>query len=152
MAADAPTRKMFVKPSVEDLGRAVEFFTKLGFTFDPRFTDENATCMIVGEDAYVMLLVRDFFGGFTKKEVVDSQRQTETIVALSAESREEVDQLADLALEVGGSPANDPLEYGFMYNRSFADPDGHLWEVFWMDPAAIEQEPTPSGGDAQGSA
>ena len=147
--ATPTARKIFVNLPVSSLDRSVEFFTKLGFTFDPRFTDENATCMIVGDDAYVMFLVRDFFGGFTKKEVVDPTRQTEAIMALAAESREEVDRFADLALEAGGSRANDPLEYGFMYSRSFADPDGHLWEIFWMDAAALEHEPAGSGGGAQ---
>jgi predicted lactoylglutathione lyase len=131
--------KVFVNLAVEDLDRSVEFFTRLGFSFDPRFTDENATCMIVGEDAYVMLLVQPFFKGFTKKELADPATHTESIVALSARSREDVDAMADAALEAGGSPASDPMEMDFMYGRSFDDPDGHLWEVFWMDPAALEQ-------------
>jgi predicted lactoylglutathione lyase len=135
------SRKMFVNLPVEDLDRTVDFFTKLGFSFDPRFTDENATCMLVGEDAYVMLLVQPFFKGFTKKELVDTSTHTEAIVALSAESREEVDDLADKALAAGGAPANDPQDHGFMYERSFHDPDGHLWGVFWMDPAALETGP-----------
>jgi len=133
-------RKLFVNLAVGDLGRSVDFFTTLGFSFDPRFTDENATCMLVGEDAYFMLLVASRFGDFTKQELVDSHRQTEAILALTAESREEVDTFADLALASGGSPANDPTEIpDFMYGRSFRDPDGHHWEIFWMNPAALEQ-------------
>jgi hypothetical protein len=136
---------MFVNLPVKDLDRSVDFFTKLGFSFDPRFTDETATQMIVGDDAFVMLLVEDRFKDFTKKQLVDATKQTEVIVALSAESREGVDELADKALEAGASPANDPLDMGFMYGRSFDDPDGHLWEVVWMDPSAIEQaEPAAS--------
>jgi hypothetical protein len=136
---------MFVNLPVKDLDRSVDFFTKLGFSFDPRFTDETATQMIVGDDAFVMLLVEDRFKDFTKKELVDATKQTEVIVALSAESREGVDELADKALEAGASPANDPLDMGFMYGRSFDDPDGHLWEVVWMDPSAVEQaEPAAS--------
>ena len=134
------SRKLFVNLAVDDLGRSIDFFTKLGFSFDERFTDESATSMLVGEDAYVMLLVRPRFQDFTKKEIVDSTRQTEAILALSAESREDVDDLADKALANGGSPANDPMEMDFMYGRSFHDPDGHLWEVFWMDMAAVEAQ------------
>jgi hypothetical protein len=142
------SRKMFVNLAVKDLDRSVDFFTKLGFSFDPRFTDETATCMLVGEDAYVMLLVESKFGEFTKKQIADPRGQTEAIIALTAESREDVDALADKALEAGGSPANEPMEMDFMYGRSFDDPDGHLWEVFWMDPAALEQTPAESGAAA----
>lgn len=133
-------RKIFVNLAVKDLDRSVEFFTKLGFTFDPRFTDESATCMIVSDEAYVMLVVESRFKDFTKKELADPATQTEAILAVSAESREEVDEFADTALEAGAAPANDPMDMGFMYGRSFNDPDGHLWEVFWMDPSAIEQQ------------
>ena len=131
-------RKIFVNLAVKDLDKAVEFFTKLGFSFDPRFTDETATCMIVSDEAFVMLLVESKFREFTKKELADATTQTEAILALSAESREQVDELADKALEVGGSPANDPMDMGVMYGRSFQDLDGHLWEVIWMDPSALE--------------
>jgi uncharacterized protein len=134
------SRKLFVNIAVEDLDRAVGFFTQLGFSFDPRFTDETATSMLVGEDAYVMLLVRDRFADFTTKPTADSHAQTEAILAVSAESREAVDHLAERALAGGGTPARDPMELGFMYGRSFHDPDGHLWEVFWMDPVV-------AGGD-----
>ena len=137
--ATATSRKIFVNLAVKDLQRTIAFFTALGFEFDPRFTDEQATCMIVSEDAYVMLLVDERFKDFTKKAIADSTTATEVIVALSAESREEVDELADKALRAGGSPANDPMEMGFMYGRSFHDPDGHLWELIWMDPAALER-------------
>jgi len=133
-------RMIFVNLAVEDLDRSVEFFTALGFAFDPRFTDETATCMIVGDDAFVMLLVESKFKKFTKKQLVDSTTHTEAILAVSAESREAVDELADAALGAGGSLANDPMDYGFMYGRSFNDPDGHLWEVMWMDESAIEQQ------------
>ena len=134
----ATSRKLFVNLAVEDLDRAVRFFTALGFEFDPQFTDETATCMLIGEDAYAMLLVRPRFQDFTKKPVVDAATSTEAILAVTADSREEVDDLAEKALASGATPANDPLELDFMYSRSFNDPDGHLWEVFWMDPAALE--------------
>jgi predicted lactoylglutathione lyase len=139
MATAATTRKIFVNLAVKDLDRAVEFFTKLGFTFDPRFTDETATCMVVSDDAFVMLLVEDRFKDFTKKELADPAKQTEAIMALSAESREQVDEFADTALASGATTANEPMEMDFMYARSFHDPDGHLWEIVWMDPSAIEQ-------------
>ena len=137
MKPDA-SRKLFVNLPVRDLQRSVEFFGKLGFSFDPRFTDETATSMLVGEDAYVMLLVESRFADFTKKEIADPRAVTEAIMAFSADSREQVDELADAALAAGGSPANDPMDMGFMYGRSFHDPDGHLWELVWMDPSALE--------------
>jgi predicted lactoylglutathione lyase len=132
-------RSIYVNLAVEDLARSVAFFTALGFTFDPKLTDESATAMIVNDQATVMLLVRGRFADFTKKELVDATAQTEAILALSADSREAVDALADAALAAGGSPANEPMEMDFMYGRSFDDPDGHLWEVFWMDMAAAEE-------------
>ena len=129
-------RQIFVNLAVESLDRTVEFFRQLGFEFDPRYTDDSATCMVVGDNAYVMLLVRDRFKEFTKKELADPAAQTEAIIAFSADSREQVDELAEKALAAGGSPANDPIDMGFMYSRSFEDPDGHIWELVWMDPNA----------------
>jgi predicted lactoylglutathione lyase len=148
--ATQTSRKMFVNLAVKNLDASVDFFTKLGFSFNPQFTDESATCMIVGEDAFVMLLVEDRLKDFTKKELADPTTQTEAILAVSAESREQVDELADRALEIGGSRANDPIEIDFMYGRSFQDPDGHLWEVFWMDPSAIDQSSTVEPSIATG--
>lgn len=141
-------RMIFPNLAVEDLDRSVAFFTELGFTFDERFTDETATAMVVNDQAVVMLLVKDRFAGFTKKQVVDSRTQTEAILALSAESREDVDRFADKALAAGGSPANDPITMDFMYGRSFQDPDGHQWEIFWMDTSVFEQAPAQSGAAA----
>jgi len=138
--ATATSRMIFVNLAVEDLDRSVDFFTKLGFSFNPQFTDEHATCMIVSDQAFVMLLVKSRFKDFTKKDLVDSTAQTEAILALSAESREQVDELADKALEAGGTAANEPMEMDFMYGRSFNDPDGHLWELVWMDPSAAEAQ------------
>ena len=130
------SRKVFINLAVEDLQRSVEFFTALGFGFDPQFTDEQATCMILSEEAFVMLLVKSRFKDFIKKDIVDSTVQTEVILALSAQSRAEVDGLVEKALAAGGSPANDKMDMGFMYGWSFQDPDGHLWEVAHMDPDA----------------
>jgi predicted lactoylglutathione lyase len=136
-------RKLFVNVAVKDLDRAVEFFTKLGFSFDPRFTDETATCMLIGEDAYAMLLTEAKFGEFTKKGIADTSKGTEAILAITAESREEVDDLVEKALSSGGSPANEPYDMGWMYGKSFNDPDGHIWEVFWMDPVAVKRARRP---------
>jgi predicted lactoylglutathione lyase len=141
-------RMIFPNLAVEDLDRSVEFFTKLGFTFDERFTDETATAMVVNDGAVVMLLVKDRFADFTKKEIVDPRTHTEAIIALSADSRDDVDRFADTALAAGGSPANEPMDIEFMYGRSFQDPDGHQWEIFWMDPAALEQAPAGTGASA----
>jgi predicted lactoylglutathione lyase len=134
-----PSRKIFINLAVKDLGRSVDFFTRLGFAFDPRFTDEQATCMIISEEAFAMLLVESRFKDFTRKELCDPTTHTEAILALSAESREEVDRLVNVALASGGAPANDALDHGFMYGWSFQDPDGHLWGVVWMDPSALQQ-------------
>ena len=133
------SRQLFVNLAIDDLDRSTAFFTALGFAFEPRFTDETATCMIVGEDAFVMLLTKPKFGEFTKKPIVDAFAQTEVLLAFSATSREGVDELAEAALASGGSPASEPVDYGFMNSRSFHDPDGHVWEVVWMDEAAAER-------------
>jgi len=131
---------IFVNLPVKDLNKTVEFFTKLGFTFNPQFTDENATCMIVGKDIFVMLLVEKFFKTFTKKEISDTTKNTEAIVALSAQSREEVDQMMEKVVNAGGKEARDPQDHGWMYGRSFEDIDGHLWEIFYMDESAMKKE------------
>jgi predicted lactoylglutathione lyase len=146
--ASEKQRMIFPNLAVEDLDRSVEFFTKLGFTFDERFTDETATAMIVNEQASVMLLTRSKFKEFVKKELADPRSQTEAIMAVSADSREDVDRFADTALEAGGSPANEPMDMDFMYARSFQDPDGHQWEVVWMDPSALAQSPAEAGATA----
>jgi uncharacterized protein len=139
------SRQMYVNLPVADLDRSVAFFTTLGFTFEPRFTDETATCMIVGHDAYVMLLTKARFGEVSKKPIAGASGQTEVILSFTATSREGVDELTDAALASGGSEANGAVDYGFMYSRSFQDPDGHTWEVLWMDGAAAEPEPVKAG-------
>ena len=124
---------------IKDLNKSVGFFTKLGFSFNPQFTDENATCMIIGEDIFIMLLVEKFFKSFTKKDVCDTSKNTEAIVALSVESREKVDQMIEKAIEAGGSEPREKQDQGWMYGRSFEDTDGHLWEVFFMEESAIKK-------------
>jgi predicted lactoylglutathione lyase len=131
--------KIFVNLPVKDLNKTIEFFTKLGFKFNPQFTDKNATCMIVGEDIFVMLLVEKFFNTFTKKEISDTSKNTEVIVALSVEGRENVDQMLTKAIEYGGKESREPQDHGWMYGRSFEDIDGHLWEIIYMDESAIKK-------------
>jgi uncharacterized protein len=134
------TTQIFVNLPVKDLNKSVEFFTRLGFEFNPQFTDENATCMIVNKDIFVMLLVEKFFKTFTKKQISDTTRDTEVIIALSAESREKVDQLIDKVIEAGGAEPRNPQDHGWMYGRSFEDIDGHLWEVIYMDKNALKEQ------------
>jgi uncharacterized protein len=131
--------KLYVNLAVRDLERSKQFFGTLGFGFDPRFTDENAACMIINDEVYAMLLRDSFFRTFTKKELCDTARSTEALLALSCGSRAEVDEFVNRAVGAGGSHAMDPMDHGFMYSWSFYDPDGHHWEVFWMDPAADQQ-------------
>lgn len=125
-------KQIFVNLAVKDLARSVAFFTKLGFKFDPNFTNENATCMIVGENIFVMLLVEPFFKTFITKELCDASRSTEVLVCLSLENRAQVDQMVADAIEAGGVRYNEPKDHGFMYQHAFQDPDGHLWELFAM--------------------
>ncbi len=129
-------RRIFVNLAVRDLEKSKRFFSALGFDFDPKFTDDNAACMIVGDDGFVMLLTEPFFRRFTRREPCDTTRYTEALVAVSCDSRAEVDDLVQKALAAGGTHAMDPQDHGFMYGWSFYDVDGHHWEVFWMDPAA----------------
>ncbi|MBA0124871.1 VOC family protein [Haloechinothrix sp. YIM 98757] len=131
--------KAFVNLPVKDLTKSVAFFTELGFEFDPKFTDDNATCMIVNDGVAVMLLVEEFFGNFTSKKPCDTGTHAEAIIALSAGSRDEVDSLVDRALSAGGSPSNEPMDMEGMYGRSFQDVDGHNWEVMYMDPSVMGQ-------------
>jgi predicted lactoylglutathione lyase len=131
------SRKLFVNLPVKNLDASVAFFTKLGFAFDPDFTDDSATCMLVNEHTSVMLLVEKRFAEFTGKSIVDTSASTEAIFALSADSREEVEELVNTALANGGSKSQDAQDHGFMFGWSFQDLDGHNWEVMWMDMAQM---------------
>jgi predicted lactoylglutathione lyase len=131
--------KIFVNLPVKDLARTKEFFGKLGYTFNPQFSDQNAACLVISEDIYAMLISEPFFTRFTKKPIADAARTTEAIVSLSAESRAKVDELVDKALASGATAAREPEDHGWMYGRSFQDPDGHLWEFFYMDPSHIQE-------------
>jgi predicted lactoylglutathione lyase len=132
-------KQIFVNLPVKDLNKSVEFFSKLGFEFNPKFTDENATCMIVGENIYVMLLVEKFFKTFTPKEISDATKSSEVIIALNADNNKKVDELVKKAVAAGGKTFSEPKDYGFMYQHGFQDQDGHLWEVFYMDPDKIPE-------------
>jgi hypothetical protein len=129
--------QIFVNLPVKDLDKSVDFFTKLGYSFNPQFTDENATCMLVGENIFVMLLVEKYFKTFTPKEICDTSKNTEVLVALSFDSRAEVDAMIAKAIAAGGTTYKEPNDLGFMYQHGFQDLDGHIWEIFFMDPSAI---------------
>ena len=126
-------RNLYVNLPVKDLERTVDFFTALGFAFNPMFTDENATCMIVNDGTSVMLLVESYFATFTKKPLADAHAVTETLLAISVDSRAEVDEFVARALAAGANEYAEPKDYGFMYQRGIADLDGHQWEFFFMD-------------------
>ncbi|WP_338594832.1 VOC family protein [Paenibacillus sp. Y5S-9] len=130
-------KQIFVNLPVQDLKKSVEFFTKVGFEFDANFTDESATCMIIGENIYVMLLVEERFQSFISKKISNAADTTEVIVALAVDSREQVDVIVQAALDAGGKPSNEPQDHGFMYGWSFQDLDDHLWEVSYMDLSAF---------------
>lgn len=129
--------QLFVNLPVKDLTRSVAFFTELGFSFNPQFTDENATCLVISPEISIMLLVEKFFQTFTKKALTDATQSTEVILSLSLDSREQVDDLMAKAVAAGGTVPKESQSPDFMYNRSFQDLDGHLWEVFYMDMTAM---------------
>ena len=134
------TTKIFVNLPVKDLKQSMNFFTQLGFSFNPQFTDEKAACMIIGENIYAMLLTEPFFNTFHQKQLADTSQYTEAILAIDAESRHAVDEIVKAATEAGGKESKEPQDYGWMYGRSFEDIDGHLWEVLYMDETALPQE------------
>ncbi|MBW4683807.1 MAG: VOC family protein [Komarekiella atlantica HA4396-MV6] len=131
--------QIFVNLPVKNLNQSIKFFTQLGFEFNPQFTDETATCMIVSEDIFVMLLTYEKFKTFTPKGICDATKSTEVLVCLSSESREGVDGMVAKAIAAGGTIYNEPQDHGFMYGHGFADLDGHIWEIVYMQPSAIDQ-------------
>lgn len=130
-------RQLYVNLPVKDLKKTVDFFTALGFSFNPQFTDETATCMIVSDNISVMLLIEKKFKAFTPKEISDAAKTSEVLLALSLDNREQVDDMVRKAVAAGGTTYSDPNDHGFMYQHGFQDPDGHIWEVFYMDPNAM---------------
>jgi predicted lactoylglutathione lyase len=131
--------QIFVNLAVKDLNKSVEFFTQLGYTFNPKFTDEKATCMIISETIYIMLLTEAFFQTFTPKKIVNAHESVECYIALSMESKDAVNEMVDKAVAAGGTIPNPATDYGFMYQHSFDDLDGHHWEYMWMDPNGMPQ-------------
>jgi len=140
-------KQIFVNLPVKDLNKSIEFFTKLGFSFNPQFTNEEATCMIIAENIYAMLLVEKRFRDFTKKEIADATKTTEVLIAIDAESKEAVIEMVAQAKAAGGSIYMDAADHGWMYQHSFADLDGHQWEIGYMDltkmPADLHNNETP---------
>lgn len=129
-------RKIFVNLPVSNLNKSKAFFESLGFHFNPQFSDDTAACMVISDDIYSMLLTHDKFLTFAPKPVADAKHATEVLVALSCDSREEVDQLVSKACAAGGTTFNEAQDYGFMYSHAFQDLDGHVWELLWMSPEA----------------
>jgi predicted lactoylglutathione lyase len=129
--------KIFINLAVKDLKKSIDFFTTLGFSFNPQFTDEQATCMIIGENIFAMLVTEQRFKDFTKKEICNANKNTEVLLAMDAESKEKVDEMVKNAVDAGGLIYMEPQDHGWMYGHSFADLDGHQWEIFYMDESAI---------------
>ncbi len=127
--------QIFVNLPVKDLNVSMDFFKGLGYSFNPVFTNEQAACMIVSDTIYFMLLTESFYKGFTDKEIADATKTSGVINCLSVESREKVDEIAEKALASGGSPNREPSDYGWMYSRNFYDPNGHLFEIAYIDEA-----------------
>ncbi|WP_121353571.1 VOC family protein [Flavisolibacter nicotianae] len=130
--------KIFVNLPVKDLQTSMNFFSQLGYTFNKQFTDEKAACMVISEDIYAMLITEPFFQTFVPgKEISDTAKAKEVLVCLSADSRDAVNRHIEKVIAAGGREFRQPEDHGFMYGRSFEDPDGHVWEIMWMDPAAV---------------
>lgn len=130
---------IFLNLPVKDLETSKSFWTRLGYSFNPQFSDENAACLVISDTIFAMLLTEQRFKDFTKKDITDATVATEAIFALSAENREAVDTLVDGALAAGGSPSGETQDFGFMYGRAFQDVDHHNWEVMWMDVEAMQE-------------
>lgn len=133
-------KQIFVNLPVKNLEKSKEFFAKLGFTYNPQFTDDKAACMVIGENIFAMLLLEPFFKTFTAKEISDAKKTTEVLIAIDTESREKVDEMVKKAVEAGGSIYSQPQDHGWMYQHAFADLDGHQWEVLYADESAIPKE------------
>lgn len=132
---------IFVNLHVNNVKTSMEFFTKLGFEFNMQFTDEEkAACLVIGDNMFAMLLTEEYFKSFTKKEIVDTDKYAQLTLALSAESREKVDEIVNKAVSLGGKLYSDPADHGFMYQWGFQDPDGHIWELAYMNMSAFEEQ------------
>jgi uncharacterized protein len=130
---------IFINLPVKDLEKTKEFFLKLGYTYNKQFTDEKAAALVISENIYAMLITEPFFKTFIPdKEIADTGKTKEVLIALSADSKQQVDELVEKAIAAGGKKFRDPEDHGFMYARSFEDLDGHVWELFWMNPGHIQ--------------
>lgn len=134
------TQKIFVNFPVKDLKKSMAFFTQVGYEFNRQFTDETAACMVVSDDIYAMLLTEPKFQGFIPGAICDTTTASEVLICLSAESRQAVDERVERALAAGGTAFNQPVDYGFMYSRTFQDLDGHLWTILYMDPSVVQRQ------------
>lgn len=133
-------KKIFINLSIADLQKAMTFYTAIGFTNNPQFTDETAACMVLTDEIYVMLLSHPKFKEFSKKEIGNTFKTASVINSLSVDSVEEVNSIVDNAINAGGKETNEPKDFGFMQQRSFEDLDGHLWEVLYMDVTKFPSE------------
>ncbi|RIX53982.1 glyoxalase/bleomycin resistance/extradiol dioxygenase family protein [Paenibacillus nanensis] len=131
------SRQIYVNLPVKDLNASKAFFKAIGFEFNMQFSDEKAACLVVGENIFAMLLQEEYFRTFTNKDIADTSKSTEVLIAISADSREDVDGIASRAI-AAGAKSNGSIDHGFMYQTSFDDLDGHTWEVAYMDPSALE--------------
>ncbi|WP_326720411.1 VOC family protein [Streptomyces sp. NBC_00243] len=129
---------IFVNLAVNDVETSKKFFTGLGYTINPQFSTDDCACVVISDTIVAMMLSKQRYADFTKKEIADSAKTSEVLLCLSSESREKVDELVDGAIAAGGSASGETQDHGFMYGRAFDDPDGHTWEVMWMDPAAVQ--------------
>ncbi|MFJ7726170.1 VOC family protein [Neobacillus sp. NPDC097160] len=134
------SKNIFINLPVKDLNKSTNFFRELGFEFNPQFSDDTTASMIISDNIFALIMVEERFKEFTKKEIANTTTSAEAIFCLSAESRNQVDELVNKALASGGKSSNDPQDHGFMYVWGFQDIDGHLWEVAYMDESAINQE------------
>jgi uncharacterized protein len=132
--------KIFVNLPVKDLKKSMDFFVRLGFTFNMQFTDDKAACLVIGENIYAMLLTEPFFKTFTRKQICDAKKNTEVLIAIDAESKEKVQEMVKKAVQAGGSTYMDAQDHGWMYQHSFADPDGHQWEILYIDETSAPKE------------
>lgn len=133
------SRMLFVNLPIANLKKSVEFFTGIGFTFNPQFTSEDTTCMIINEQAFVMLLEKKRFSDFVTKPISDATKQTECLMAISCDSRAAVEEMMKKVISLGGKAHKPPQDMGFMYSHSFEDLDGHVWEPLWMNPDHVQK-------------
>ena len=132
---------IFLNLPTTDLERAKDFYTSLGFSINPLFSDENAACVVLDDNIYFMVLTREYLGTFTDKQIIDPKTQAQALIALTRDSRAAVDEVLEKGLASGGSSPREPQDLGFMYSRDLEDPDGNILEFFYMEPAAADMGP-----------